>query len=105
MESKNGNALRFLWNGIKAADGKLQRCWYSDGQLYDSPAGTITIYAREYRSFSAEVYEAFEVINHSDPMTDYFDQDTIRVTPDHPLYAKVQVAAGLLAEHNRAIRI
>ena len=40
--------LKFFYNGIKASDGKLQRCHYSIGQLKSHPAGTITIHARDY---------------------------------------------------------
>jgi hypothetical protein len=86
------NKLRFFWNGIKGTDGKLQSCFYSDGALLNSPAGTITIYARNYRSFSAEIRESFDVQNDSDMMTDYFEQDRIRVTPEHPLYLQVKIA-------------
>jgi hypothetical protein len=84
--------LKFKWNGIKASDGKLQRAFYSDGALLNSPAGTITIYGRDYKPFSAEVREAFKVENDSDGMTDYFETDRIRVTPAHPLYSQVQAA-------------
>ena len=44
--------LKFFYNGIKGSDGKLQKCWYSDGQLIGFPVGTLTIYAREYSHFS-----------------------------------------------------
>lgn len=83
----------FYWNGIKDAKGaKLQRAWYSDSQLKSFPAGTITIYARDYERFSPAVRECFSVENHTDTMTDYFDSDTIRVIPSHPLYAQVKAA-------------
>lgn len=81
--------LKFFWNGIKANGGKLQRCHYSDSQLINHPAGTLTIYARDYERFSAEVREHFQVQNDSDSMTDYFENDRIRVAPEHPLYAQV----------------
>ena len=84
--------LRFFYNGIKASDGKLQRCWYSDSQLRNHPAGTITIYARD--SFSKEVCGEFIVENDSDMMTDYFEHDRIRVEPDDMHYAKVKEALG-----------
>src|ERR1700730_10364126 len=84
--------LKFFWNGIKANGGKMQRAHYSSGALLHSPAGTITIYGRDYKSFSAEVREAFTVENNSEMMTDYFEQDHIRVTPDHALYSQVKSA-------------
>ena len=82
--------IRFFYNGIKASDGKLQRCWYSDAQLLHHPAGTITIYARG--SFTKEISEEFIVTNDSDLMTDYFEHDRMRVEPDDMLYDKVKEA-------------
>lgn len=92
-------ALKFFYNGIKANGGKLQRCFYSEGALRHSPEGTITIYARDYSRFSAEVRAAFVVENNSDGMTDYFETDSIRVEPTHPLYDLV--AAALRAQTDR----
>jgi hypothetical protein len=86
------NALRFFWNGIKGSDGTLQKCSYSGSKLTSYPAGTITIYGKHYRSFSAEVAAHFTIYDASDPATDYFADETIRVTPDHPLYAQVRTA-------------
>ena len=84
--------LKFFYNGIKGSDGKLQKCWYSDGKLIGFPEGTLTIYAKEYCRFTAEVRDSFKVENDSDTMTDYFESDRIRVTPDHPLYRQVSFA-------------
>jgi hypothetical protein len=84
--------LKFFYNGIKGSDGKLQKCSYHDGELYHHPVGTITIYARGYVHFSQEVAEAFAVENNSDSQTDYFEKDTIRVAPTHPLYVVVKAA-------------
>lgn len=85
--------LRFFWNGIKVGTGKIQRCSYSLGALLRHPAGTITIYGKEYwPGFSAEVRAAFTVENDSDLQTDYFEKDRIRVTPDHPLYSEIRAA-------------
>lgn len=102
--------LRFYYNGIKANGGKLQKAHYSKGNLvawamekfgYDSE--TITIYAREYTGFSAEVRELFTVENDTDTMTDYFEKDRIRVKKDHPLYA--QVLKGYEAQEARRVRM
>jgi hypothetical protein len=96
--------LKFFWNGIKENGGKLQRCHYSGSQLVNHPAGTITIYARDYKAFSAGIREAFKVDDDSDYATDYVVQEHIRVLPDHPLYESV--LAAMLAEkaHNEKIR-
>lgn len=95
-------ALKFFYNGIKDNGGKLQKAFYADGVLRSHPAGTITIYARNYRRFSDGVREAFTVENNSDSMTDYFESDTIRVRPDHPLYSEVKAALEKQAERRAA---
>lgn len=85
--------LKFYYNGIKdSAAAKLQKCHYSYGGLINAPLGTITIYAKEYNRFNASVREMFEVKNDTDSMTDYFENDTIRVEPTHPLYGEVFIA-------------
>ena len=94
--------LKFYWNGIKEDGGKLQRAWYSFGNLLNHPADTITIYGRDYKSFSAGVQAAFVVENDSDMQTDYFEQDRIRVHSDHPLYAEVFAAYEKAQAHSKA---
>ena len=85
----------FFYNGIKDAKGaKLQKCHYSIGCIGSNfPAGTISIYASEYKHFSELVWNCFAVKNDTDTQTDYFDQDKIRVIPSHPLYSAVKAAA------------
>jgi hypothetical protein len=91
--------LRFMWNGIKVGtQGKLQRAQYSDGILCNRPVGTITIYARDYGGFSAEVADAFTIQNDTNSQTDYFEKDRILVEPSHPLYAAVK--AGMEASRS-----
>jgi len=82
--------LKFFYNGIKASDGKLQKCSYSKGYSHDPQA--ITIYARNYNRFCKEIRAQFTVENNTDSMTDYFEEDRIRVNADHPLYAQVAAA-------------
>lgn len=83
----------FYYNGIRDEKGaKLQPCWYSKGDLLTYPAGTITIYARDYNRFSQLVANCFAVTNDTDTQVDYFDKDHIRVIPAHPLYPKVLAA-------------
>ena len=92
--------LKFYWNGVKEDGGKLQGCHYSDGQLINHPAGTITIYGKRYRGFSAGVQAAFIVENDTDMMTDYFEDDRIRVEPSHPLYPAVKAALDAQRAHH-----
>lgn len=97
------DAPLFYWNGIKDAKGdKLQKAWYSTGKLTGHPDGTITIYARDYDRFSAKVRACFKVENDTDIQTDYFDSDSIRVIPSHPLYPQVQAAAAAQDAHREA---
>lgn len=93
----------FYYNGIKDKKGApLQKAWFSDSPLRGYPEGTITIYARDYDRFSASVRACFAVENKTDIQTDYFDSDTIRVIPSHPLYAQVRTACD--AMHARRAR-
>lgn len=88
------STLKFFYNGIKVNGGALQKCSYSISTLISYPAGTITIYGKNYERFSKEIREAFTVENDTDSMTDYFDNDFIRVMPDHPLYSQIVDAHG-----------
>ena len=84
--------LKFYWNGIKENGGDLQGAYYWGHAINGYPSGTISISAKGYRSFSAEIRAAFDVTNNSDIYTDYFEKDKIRVTPSHPLYPQVKAA-------------
>ena len=84
--------LKFFWNGIKDERGRIQLCSYSNAPLISYPAGTITIYKRDYKPFSAGVREAFSVENQSELQSDYFEKDRIRVMPSHPLHEQVLIA-------------
>ena len=78
--------VKFLYNGIKV-DGKLYKAWYSLGKYRNYPEGTITIYARDYESFPK--IDGLNIENNTDLMTDYFENDRIRVTPDNKWYPQV----------------
>lgn len=92
-KATGSSTLRFYWNGIKDAKGaKLQPASYSRGAVRGCDEDTISIYGKHYRSFSAAINAQFVVCNNSDTMTDYFCDDTIRVTPAHPLYRQVLAA-------------
>ena len=90
--------LKFFYNGIKVNGGILQKAFYCQGAYTPEsciPSGTITIYGKDYRRFSAEIRELLEVRNDTDSMSDYFETDRIYVKPDHPLYAQVLTAFNL----------
>jgi len=44
--------------------------------------------------FPAEIREALTVENNSDMLTDYFENDCLRLLPGHPLYVQAQLAAA-----------
>lgn len=84
--------LKFMYNGIKL-DGQLYKGWYSKGTYTERsgiPEGTITIYARDYKRFPQ--IEGLEIKNESDSMTDYFEEDKIRVYPTNKFYSEVHKA-------------
>lgn len=96
--------LKFYYNGIRDSDKTLQKAFYSKGNFRNLPESTIAIYAKSYYpTFSNEVQENFTVKNDSDSMTDYFVTDSIYVTPDHPLYDKVNEAFNKQEEHRKKI--
>lgn len=79
--------VKFMYNGIKV-DGKLYKGWYSLGGYRDMPEGTITIYAKEYGDHFPTI-DGLQIENNTDIMTDYFEKDRIRVTPDNKWYHQV----------------
>ena len=89
--------IKFVWNGIKA-NGKLHRTFYSDGALINSPKGTLTIYARDYKSLPK--IDGLTAENGTDIQTDYFESDRIRVTPDNRHYPAVLAALKQRQEHD-----
>lgn len=73
--------IKFYWNGLKV-DGKLIKCGYSYRNNADH-SDSIMIYARDYESLPRDL---FIVQNDTDVYTDYFDNDSTTLYPDHPLY-------------------
>ena len=97
--------LKFYYNGIKDSLGVLQKASFSLGGLTNYPKNILTIYADKnlLRGFSQEIKEAFIVENNSNGMTDYFENDFIRVKSDHPLYKKVLEAYNKKQERNKRL--
>lgn len=81
QERTENKMIKILKKGIKA-NGTYHPCWYSNAELINYPKGTITVYAKTYESLPADLKPE----NDSDMMTDYFEKDRARITPDHPLY-------------------
>ena len=87
-----------MYNGIKASDGKLQKAYYV------KHAEDITIY-KEMRHndyfFTEEVARILNVKNDSNVMADYFETDSIRLSPPHPFYQDALKAHELQREKQR----
>lgn len=83
------NSIRFYWNGIRLNGEKsLNKCWYSlDNNRDHLPS--VSIYADGCRL----PRDLFEVKNETDIYTDYFEEDSAYLTPDHPLYKYARYAA------------
>jgi hypothetical protein len=81
--------IRIYYNGIKVDGGRLIRCGYSiDNNAENTPS--VSIYARDYDHLPRDL---FEVRNESDSYTDYFENDSTYLTPEHPLYKYFRFAA------------
>lgn len=85
--------IRIYWNGIKIDGGKLIHCGYSIDNNIDHHT-SVTIYARDYADLPRDL---FQVVNNSDIMTDYFENDRADLTPEHPLYKYFRYA-GMKAQ-------
>jgi hypothetical protein len=99
---KGATMVRFMYNGLKTEDGVLHKAWYSIGRLTNAPEGTITIYARTYRALPK--VEGLVVENNTEIQSDYFETDTIRVTPDNPHYPAVLTAYQKQQAHSAKTR-
>ena len=81
--------IRIYYNGIKGDDGRLVRCFYSlDNNAEHAPS--VSICARDYAPLPRDL---LPVVNHTDIMTDYIDNDRAYLTPEHPLYKFFRYAA------------
>ena len=91
--------VKFMWNGIKV-DGTLYKAHYYCG-VYTSnsgiPEGTITVYAKDYRALPQ--IDGLQIENDSDIMTDYFENDRLRITPDNKYYNEAKAAYDKMNEH------
>jgi len=79
------NDLKFLKDAIKDAQGKRYKVHYSDGELFNFPKGTLTIYAKDLGKLPPQLFPK----NDTDYMTDYFEGDRARITPKSKYHKKV----------------
>lgn len=83
--------LKLLKKGIKI-NGKYYPCFYSSSK--HNINGNATIYIKTYERIPDEARQALNVQNDSDSMTDYFEQDRIRIAPTSPYYDRVNELAA-----------
>ena len=77
--------IKIYYNGIKVNGGRLIKCGYSIGD------GCVTIYAHGYEDLPRDIFP--DVKNDTDLYTDYFDNDSCTITPEHPLYKYIYYSA------------
>ena len=82
--------IKLLKKGIKI-NGQYFACFYSGAR--NNINGNATIYINSYKPLPEEAYETLRIENNTDMMTDYFEKDRIRVTPDSPLFTQVEKLA------------
>jgi hypothetical protein len=74
-------------------NGKRVQVYYTTGPWVEGVnPGMIKIRPRGCLSL-ADLRSVFDIENNSDMREDYFEADSIRVLPGHPLYAQVKEAA------------
>jgi len=78
--------LKFLKHAIKDKSGRKSKVWYSQGELYGYPKGTVTVYAKEYGS---QLPKELKPENDRDMMTDLIAKDRARITPKSKYYKEV----------------
>lgn len=86
--NKLKSEIRFLTHAV-VHNGKKARVHYSQGSYTPEskiPKGTITIYAKDY---GEQLPKELSPKNDTDIMTDYFNTDTARITPDNKYYKDV----------------
>jgi hypothetical protein len=76
--------IKILKKGIRA-DGKYIPCFYSAGALRNHPAGSVTIYAKNFDNLPKELNPE----DKTDLNMDYFDRGRAVVHPDNVFYQEV----------------
>lgn len=85
--SGNGNRINLTVNGKRCGITISKGPW-----VQGVNSDLIKLRPKKY-SFPKEITEALQVENNSDSMTDYFEKDSIRLLPGHPLYDMAKAAA------------
>ena len=87
------NEIKIFWNGVKF-NGELQKFYFSmNGE------NVSFINNERYGRATMPKECGLVVINNSDSMTDYFEEDHGTITPEHPLYRFFKNAAQAYTLH------
>ena len=81
------NEIKIFWNGVKL-NGELQKFYF-----YMNGENVSFIDNERYGRATMPKECGLVVINDSDSMTDYFEEDHGTITPEHPLYGYFKNAA------------
>ena|SRR5579863_8725681 len=92
------NQIKWMWNGLKV-DGKLYSGSYSKDVLINDTEETITVYGNHYQSFPR--IEGLTIQNDSDSMTDYFENDRIRIRQSSPFWKEALAAYEAAQVHHK----
>lgn len=87
------NEIKIFWNGVKL-NGELQKFYFSmNGESVSF------IENEKYGRATMPKECGLVVVNNSDSMTDYFEEDHGTITPEHPLYRYFKNAAQATLLH------
>ena len=94
------NHIKFYYNGLKIDGGELLKVYY---YINPKQPDSVTISARDYKNLPRDI---FNVENETDLYTDYFDNDSTKLTPDHPLfkYARYNALKARAKDAERTIK-
>ena len=82
--------IKLLKKGMKV-NGEYFPAWYSPAS--SNRNGHATIYIKNYKRLPDCASEIFHVENNTDSMTDYFEDDRIRLTPENPFFKQAEALA------------
>lgn len=85
--------IKFYWNGLRV-NGEFLKC----SLWADTDSQAVTIHGH----YTHLPREFFEVVNNSDSMTDYYEDDRTTINEDHPLHRFARYAAlkGIATGHS-----
>lgn len=89
-EEKAAAPVSFTMNGVRVNGGKTVSAYYIANKNAAGEYDAVTIYGRDYKGLPREF---LPVVNNSDGMTDYFENDSATLTPEHPLFPWALYAA------------